>query len=346
MLALACMASALFAMTAMADGDMGGYINSVSLSISSNIQAGSDDCDVSADVTSYNCEVTDVEVLNVPDDEWQGGQRPRVQITVEADDEYIFAAQSSGTIHLSGAGAEYVSSSISGDQSTLNVTVRLRALQGDYSDDVYDVCWRDDSSLVATWEDDDDNGHYEVHLIHDGSGNDYQSVKTNNKHYNFGNQIRSTGTFTFRVRVYYNDNEKGDWQESDEIDVDEDLLNQIKRDFGESSGGPDYQGAEPGPSGGPGAAPTPSSGPSVSPGWKQDSKGWWYVESNGSYPTSSWLQVNGKWYYFDSQGYMKTGWIHDSNNGNWYYCGSDGAMETNSWTPDGYYVDANGVWEE
>ena len=39
---------------------------------------------------------------------------------------------------------------------------------------------------------------------------------------------------------------------------------------------------------------------------------------------------------------MRTGWINW--NGAYYYCGSDGAMLVNTYTPDGFYVDANGVW--
>ena len=29
---------------------------------------------------------------------------------------------------------------------------------------------------------------------------------------------------------------------------------------------------------------------------------------------------------------------------NWYYLGSDGLMVRSAYTPDGYYVDENGVW--
>ena len=39
---------------------------------------------------------------------------------------------------------------------------------------------------------------------------------------------------------------------------------------------------------------------------------------------------------------MKTGWIQSGNK--WYYLNSSGAMLVNTITPDGYRVDANGVW--
>ena len=42
-------------------------------------------------------------------------------------------------------------------------------------------------------------------------------------------------------------------------------------------------------------------------GWQGDGSGWWYEESDGSYPSESWKELSGKWYYFDAAGYMVTG---------------------------------------
>ncbi len=56
--------------------------------------------------------------------------------------------------------------------------------------------------------------------------------------------------------------------------------------------------------------------------WKQDNHGWWYEFNDGSYVVNSWYQADGNWYYFYADGYMAA----------------------NTTTPDGYYVDQNGVW--
>ena len=39
---------------------------------------------------------------------------------------------------------------------------------------------------------------------------------------------------------------------------------------------------------------------------------------------------------------MENAWILTDNQ--YYYCGQDRAMLTDTVTPDGYYVDGNGVW--
>ena len=50
---------------------------------------------------------------------------------------------------------------------------------------------------------------------------------------------------------------------------------------------------------------------------------WRYVKDNGQYAANEWItDTDGKWYCFDKNGYMYSEII----------------------TPDGFYVDANGVW--
>lgn len=37
--------------------------------------------------------------------------------------------------------------------------------------------------------------------------------------------------------------------------------------------------------------------------WHRDSKGWYYGDEKGSYPTGQWMKINSKWYFFDMSGY-------------------------------------------
>ena len=136
------------------------------------------------------------------------------------------------------------------------------------------------------------------------------------------------------------------------------------------------------------------------PGWYQDAGGWHYILKNGHYAGATWIQdTDGKWYYMNIGTYMETdditpdgyyvdangvwdgkpstqkntvnlgpgvakgwepidtGWKfkqedgtyltnswHQDPDGKWYYLNEDGWMLKDQTTPDGYYVDSNGVW--
>lgn len=74
--------------------------------------------------------------------------------------------------------------------------------------------------------------------------------------------------------------------------------------------------------------------------WIQDSTGWWYKHTDGSYTKCDWEQIDGKWYYFDYKGYMCTGWIHVK--GKEYLLYSDGSM-AHDCELYGYRFDSDGV---
>ena len=114
--------------------------------------------------------------------------------------------------------------------------------------------------------------------------------------------------------------------------------------------------------------------------WMLDEHGWWLRFADNTYPkgsvrdsgdiSHSWEQINGNWWAFDETGYAKTGWLRDENYGGWFYMDPEHGMQT-GWmllngvwyyfnpisdgkrgimyagqrTPDGYYVDKNGVWD-
>ena len=72
---------------------------------------------------------------------------------------------------------------------------------------------------------------------------------------------------------------------------------------------------------------------------------WYWFRTNGDMVRDQWIRgKDGKWYYLSADGSMASSrWIYGKDR-KWYYVGSDGVMLTNTVTPDGYYVDANGVW--
>ena len=60
--------------------------------------------------------------------------------------------------------------------------------------------------------------------------------------------------------------------------------------------------------------------------WTQDAMGWKVQADDGIYLTNQWYQ--------------------SPESGLFYYIGADGYMMVNTVTPDGYYVNAEGVWVE
>ena len=77
-------------------------------------------------------------------------------------------------------------------------------------------------------------------------------------------------------------------------------------------------------------------------GWIKDSGSWYYLNNSGAMATG-WVKDSGSWYYLKDSGAMATGWVKDG--GQWYYLDSTGKMLHNTYTPDGYYVDASGAWK-
>ena len=81
-------------------------------------------------------------------------------------------------------------------------------------------------------------------------------------------------------------------------------------------------------------------------GWAQTEIGWMYNE-NGK-PVTGWKQIDGKWYFFNPTPPTQT-WFFDSVTGHWNYgekgVRSLGSMYINESTPDGYNVNAEGVWQ-
>ena len=191
------------------------------------------------------------------------------------------------------------------------------------------------------WEQADDAEKYEVKLLRGSSTK--ENVTTTATSYNFRSAIRANGTGTYRVKIRaVAGTYKGDWYESDDFEVDSDMLSDLG---GKSSGSSSY-------SGGSSSSSNPTSGGSDGGAWLRDTNGWWYCNANRSYTTNNWQQINGYWYFFDEYGYLKTGWLKSPFSNKWYYLNPSGSpdvlgrMLTNQWVDNGkYYVNADGIWD-
>lgn len=76
-------------------------------------------------------------------------------------------------------------------------------------------------------------------------------------------------------------------------------------------------------------------------GWQKVNDNWYYFNSVGAMQTG-WLLKDGKYYFLNTDGSMAYGWVNSMDK--WYYFDLyTGAMATNTYTPDGRYVSAEGV---
>lgn len=302
----------------------GTQISSVSLYISSEIEAGESGGDVTVTSSSSKFSVNDAEVTNEPSREWRDGEKPKLKVTLEAEDDYYFASGfSKSSVSLSGSDGTVTS--VSRSSSTLIVYITLDALEdveGDYDLAVNNLEW-DEGDGTASWDENDDANKYEVRLYR-GSTAVTSVLTTTYISYDFSSYITTSGNYSFKVRGVYNSSNKGSWEESDTWYVSSDEAEEISS----SSSG---SGSGPGSTTGTGA-------------WLKDSTGWWYCNADKSYTVSNWQYIDDYWYYFNQSGYMVTGWV--KWNSKWYYCGDDGGMLTNTTTPDGYDVGSDGAWAQ
>lgn len=101
--------------------------------------------------------------------------------------------------------------------------------------------------------------------------------------------------------------------------------------------------------------------------WESSGSSWRLKKEDGTYAAGQWGMVDGKWYLFNQAGYMADGWQQVNQtwyylgingdmaigwqniDGKWYYfstvdTGTQGSMLSDTTTPDGYTVSADGVW--
>lgn len=86
-------------------------------------------------------------------------------------------------------------------------------------------------------------------------------------------------------------------------------------------------------------------------GWINLGNSWYYLKNTqpaGEMITGWFLDPETeKWYYLDKDtGEMQTGWFTDETSKQQYYLSTDGSLLTSAFTPDGYYVDENGVYTQ
>ena len=350
-------------------------ISSVSIKISSNIEAGdslgsiqlSTDSSEKAENGETIVIVTENDKYYATEAEWvtkndkdedlEVGDTPKLKVTltlVDSDNYKWKGSYSSSNIHISNG--TYYKSNKSGDE--LEVTIKLKELKGVYASPE-DAYWK---GHVAKWSAPDSNAskNYEVRLKRGNST--VKTVKTTSTSYNFSKDFTRTGEYTFEVRSIAPEDGKGtksEWVESDVIEIDKKDVNSSSSSSSGSSSPNIYNTSS--SSGGPfspisynnNTAQGTTSGPMspIASSWKRLNGYWYFIENTIS--ATGWKNVDGNWYYFDpTTGVMQTGWRLIDNK--WYYftvedTSDQGKMYHDRWLTIGdkdYYLGSSGAMLE
>lgn len=229
-----------------------------------------------------------------------------------------------------------------------------------------DIWWDESNSLfMGRWDEPEDTTSYKVQLYKGSSTKVGALQSTSAERMNFTSLIIGKGSGSYYFTVYSQKGGKDTLVKSEVLAVDSDMIREAKaknQSSGSttSNGGPGVSSSTSNTQNG--TTGTPTGGPATSastadiqagnlpgntlanPGFNLAANGiWWYKNADGTHIANNWLWHDNKWYFFNAEGYMHTGWVQWK--GLWYYLGNtDGVMLTNTTTPDGYYVNADGVW--
>ena len=246
----------------------------------------------------------------------QPGRYPTAEIVIKPAEGYAFKSSSQSYFALLGLDAKYIEARKSGDSKTLTLTVEFRTMGNSTIAPPSNVTL--DNNGLASWSPVDDAGSYEVTLLRNGKADNSTKNTVTGTSLNIGSMVNRTGDYSVRVAAIsrYDTKVKSSYSQSGPVLVDDSVL------AGFSANAASYEN---------GAGR-----------WVESNGNYWYENPDGTWPASGWQEIDGSWYFFNSQGYRQTGWILWKNQQ--YYCDSDGKMLVDAITPDGYYVDGNGIW--
>lgn len=298
-------------------------VGKVELDIFSNIRIGDSSEDVEVFTDNEHCTVDYVEVTNGDGDDWTRSKPPIIEITLTTtDDDYYFASKTSSTFKMRMHGGSYedikfMSADYERDSDKTVVLVKARFVYDKDNDSGSAIApdsadWSEAKDGFGYWDEASEAKYYQVQLLKSGSVTGETKSVYDTK-YNFAGMITQAGSYRFRVRtVERGTNSKSEWVSSDTWYVSAEEANAL----GANSGS-----------------------------WQKSADGtrWWWRYNDGSWPADQWLSIGGAWYYFDASGYMCTGWVLVG--GNYYYLDTNtGAMLSNTRTPDGFWVNQDGVY--
>lgn len=190
-------------------------ISKVSLKVEADLK---DQEDMNRDMISVRAgnsryEVESVEIMNCGF-YWETGDRPEIQVTLQAAEDCYFAVRSKDQISLYGCGAEYVNSSRDNTTGCMTVTMKLEPVKL-HLEKAREVRW--DGNGKGAWLPDEHADSYEVRLYRSGKPAG-PVTETAQPEYDFSGSMSRSGSYSYMVRpVSHGETEvKGHWTSSPE----------------------------------------------------------------------------------------------------------------------------------
>ena len=197
------------------------------------------------------------------------------------------------------------------------------AEEKDYS--MGDAWWEIDNPGVAMgkWDKCESSTSYKVQLYR-GSKVVLDWKTATGGSQDFTSTIVKNGTGNYVFRVYPVKGNKEDMVSSDVLEVDSEVLSEYKKAQKEIEKQQAYEEA--------------------SDGWHSyPMNTWTYGKGNHTLARNEWMTIDGATYFFDTDAHMVTGWKRFGN-AYYYFDQTSGALWRNATTPDGYYVNGDGIW--
>lgn len=295
-------------------------ITTVKLEVKDSLQLGEsldEDDRLEIESSADNYSVTDWEIQNEGFN-WETEDVPEVKVTLETDDDYYFSL-SKDKVKIKGSEAT-VSSIKKESSQEIYITLKLKPMK----DRVGKIEYAYLNGTVASWAPAYGAVSYDVYLYRDSKAVGSRKTTTETT-FDFGTAMNKQGEYYYKVRAVGGEGAKeGVYTESPNL-----VRSAADIAAGNGASGTDTAaGADAAQQGTPGT-------------WVQDGAGWRFFKEDGTQPANTWLLIGGKWYFFMEDGHMMTGWLNWNNA--LYYLGPDGDMWVNRDTPDGHFVNENGV---
>lgn len=233
-------------------------------------------------------------------------------------------------------GGDFISAGIRDSGHTLEVTIRVRPVKGNY-DAPLTAQWDPSTRGKAVWEAPaNSSGIFDVYCYR-GEVMVKKLECYNGNYYNFYPYMDKPGEYTFKVRSTATAEKRNlgaypsDYTNSVNLTITEET-----KSNGQGKTTADELNGTAGISGDNTTYPNGTGNENVA-GWVTDSTGTYFRYPNGTLAKNCWIELSGNFYLLDVNGRRLTGWQLNPSKTNWFYMDPTSGIMKTGWFRDGQY---------